>query len=317
MSIFVSLAAFCEPLLEFTLDGLYGKANNPAEIFVGLVDQTFDDNRAWLAKKSYWPNIRYIQINPIDTRGVSWARSIAFSLYQGETYLLQIDSHTHFDRNWDQRLIASLEHLKTAAQKPILTTYPPPFEFNINNEPFPTLKPAGTVYGLKKHPETELTATCATLRFQVEHLRGAEYVEGYHIGAGFLFTLGQFVEEVPYDPYLYFHGEEQSLALRAYTRGWTILHPLHDLIPIYHLYKQKDNEHRTHHWHPEYEKQRQIKWTTLKARADARILDLVSGKLQGSYGLGTVRSLAEFVKISGIDYGKYRNTLAPEASTAN
>lgn len=317
MSIFVSLAAFCEPLLEFTLDGLYGKAARPTEITVGLVDQTFDNNREWLAKKPYWPQIRYVQINPIDTRGVSWARSIVFSLYQGETYLLQIDSHTHFAPDWDSRLITSLEHLKKAVQRPILTTYPPPFEFNEKNEPYPTLKPAGTVYALQKHPDTELTATNATLRFQVEHLRGAEYIEGYHIGAGFLFTLGQFVEEVPYDPYLYFHGEEQSLALRAYTRGWTIFHPLHELIPIYHLYKQKDNDYRTHHWHPEYEKQRQIKWTTLKARADARILDLVSGRLKGVFGQGTIRQLDEFIRISGIDYSQYSQAIGSGCQTAS
>lgn len=315
MSIFVSLAAFCEPLLEFTLDGLFAKAEKPDEVFVGLVDQTFDVNREWLSAKPYWPNIRYVQINPIDARGVSWARSIAFSLYQGETYLLQIDSHTHFASAWDQRLIAGLEHLRAVVQRPILTTYPPPFEFDDNNQPFPTLTPAGSVYGLKKHPETDLTENCATLRFRVEHLRGAEYCEGFHVGAGFLFALGQFVEEVPYDPYLYFHGEEQSLALRAYTRGWTIFHPMHDHIPIYHLYKQKDNEYRTHHWHAEYEAQRKIKWTTLKARADVRLLDLVSGRLHGAYGLGTIRTLAEFVRISGIDYSQYqRNAGEPRPS---
>lgn len=306
MSIFVSIAAFCEPLLEFTLDGLFSQAQHPSEIRVGLVDQSLDNNRAWLASKSYWKNISYVQIDPIDTRGVSWARSIVFSLYQDETYLLQIDSHTHFAANWDQQLINSLTHLGQTAAKPILSTYPPPFEFDENNQPHPTLKPAGTVYGLKKHPETELTAECATLRFQVEHLRGAEYVEGYHIGAGFLFTLGQFVEEVPYDPYLYFHGEEQSLAIRAYTRGWTIFHPLHELIPIYHLYKQRDNAYQTHHWHPDYEAQRQIKWTTLKKRSDARLLALVSGKTVGAYGLGQQRTLAEFSKASAIDYERYQ-----------
>lgn len=303
MSIFVSLAAFNEPLLEFTLDSLFTQAVAPSEVFIGLVDQSNDNNRVWLAQKSYWPQIRYVQIDPIDARGVSWARSIAFSLYQGETHLLQIDSHTWFDPGWDERLVKCLNHLQTLAEKPLLTTYPPPFEFDENNQPFKTLKPAGTIYVMRVHPETQLAPGCATLRFRVEHVRGGEFAEGYHIGAGLLFTLGSFVQEVPYDPYMYFHGEEQNLALRAYTHGWTIYHPLHDLIPLYHLYKQKDNAYRTHHWHPDYEAQRAVKWTALKQRADQRLLDLIHApQRNGRYGLGSVRSLADFIAFSGIDY---------------
>lgn len=302
MSIFVSVAAFCEPLLEFTLDSLFDQADQPGEITVGIVDQSLDNNRQWLASKSYWPNVRYLQINPIDSRGVSWARNIAFSLYQDETHLLQIDSHTFFTPGWDTRLLDSLSFLNKQVEKPILTTYPPPFEFNAENQPYPTLPPSETIYLLKKNPETEISETCATLRFRVEHLFGADYAEGFHIGAGFLFTLGRFVEEIPYDPFMYFHGEEQNLALRAYTRGWTIFHPKQNAIPLYHLYKQRDNSYVSHHWHPDYEAQRQTKWVALKKRADERLLALIRGKTPGVYGLGSVRSLDDFFKISGIDY---------------
>ena len=39
MSIFVNIASFCDPYLEFTLDGLYDKACKSEDIFVGLIDQ--------------------------------------------------------------------------------------------------------------------------------------------------------------------------------------------------------------------------------------------------------------------------------------
>lgn len=306
MGIFVSLAAYCDPWLEFTLDGLFGQAAAPDALHVGLVDQSFERNRDWLEAKPYWPNVRYVHLDPIDSNGVSWARSIAFSLSRGEQYLLQIDSHTHFAPAWDRRLSDSLDYLRTLVERPILTTYPPAFEFDAAQRPYPTQPPGGTVYGLRRRAGSELSESCATLGFEVEHLRDVQYVEGYHVGAGFLFTLGQFVDEVPYDPFLYFHGEEQSLAIRAYTRGWTILHPLHALIPLYHLYKAPDQPHLTHHWHPDYEARRQVKRSELQQRSDARLLDLVSGRLRGAYGLGTMRTLAEFARISGIDYRRYQ-----------
>lgn len=306
MRIFVSLAAFCEPLLEFTLDGLFSRADKPDGIYVGLVDQNFVSAREWLMTKPYAQQVRYLLIDPIDSLGVCWARHLAFSLYQGETFVLQIDSHMHFEPAWDRRLIESMEYLRSAVQRPILTTYPPPFEFDEQGQPRPTLTPAGTVYGLRKRADCELRDDSATLRFEVEHLHGSSYVEGHHVAAGFLFTLGQFIEEIPYDPFLYFHGEEQSLALRAYTRGWTILHPQHELIPLYHLYKQAGESYLSHHWHPAYEAKRQIKFTDLEKRAEARLLALVSGRLSGPYGLGAVRSLADFMQISGLDYRRYQ-----------
>jgi hypothetical protein len=310
MTIFVSIAAFCEPLLEFTLDGLFSKARNPSLINIGLVDQSLDNNREWLEKKNYWPNISYVQIHPIDARGVSWARSIVFSLYRGEDHVLQIDSHTHFDQDWDEHLLNSLNQLPPLAEKPILTTYPPPFDFDEANQPYPTLKPSDTIYALRKHPETELTEKSATLRFRVEHLRGAHYAEGFHIAAGFFFTLGSFVEEIPYDPYMYFHGEEQNLAIRAYTHGWTIFHPQQNAIPIYHLYKQRGNSYSSHHWHPDYEAQRQVKWTTLKRQSDIRLIRLVGGNLTGSFSLGNERTLMQFIEISSINYAIYKKNPA-------
>lgn len=307
MTVFVNIASFCDPHLEFTLDGVFKKACEPNEIFVGLIDQTYEHNLEWLSKKPYWPNIRYVQIKPTESRGVCWARSIGFSLFQNEAYFLQVDSHTHFDVSWDRSLIDSLGSLRCRTEKPIISTYPPPFQFNEKNEPFLTLTPTGTVYALRKHPETDLAENCATLRFRVEHIRGPEYVEGYHIAAGFIFTLGNFINEVPYDPYLYFHGEEQSLALRAYTHGWKIYHPIHDSIPLFHLYKEINKDYQTHHWHELYEKNRKTKWTELKKISDERLIQLVSGKITGCYGLGNIRTLEDFEKISGINYSQIYN----------
>lgn len=303
MSIFVSLAAFNEPLLEFTLDSMFAQANTPSAIFVGLVDQSTDNNRAWLSDKSYWRQIRYVQIDPIDARGVSWARSLVFSLYQDEEYLLQIDSHTWFDSGWDVQLIECLNHLKHISAKPVLSTYPPPFEFDDDNKPFKTLAPTTAIYALRPYPETKPSADCATLGFRVEHVQGGEFIEGYHIGAGFLFAPGAFVQDVPYDPYMYFHGEEQNLAIRAFTHGWNIFHPQQSVIPLFHLYKQKNVSHRTHHWHPDYEAQRVVKWSELKKRADRRLLDLIHRPERcGRFGPGSVRTLVDFIALSGIDY---------------
>jgi hypothetical protein len=308
MTIFVSVAAYLEPRLEFTLNGLFSEADQPDEIRVGLVDQSDTGNRSWLSRKPYWSRIRYVQINPVDARGVSWARSLASSLFEGEDYFLQIDSHTFFLRGWDTVLREQLATLLGQTDRPLITTYPPAFEFDEQDRPYPAYPSNQDFLVIRPEEGSELKDNSATLPFKVHRTRArnVEFIEGFHIGCGFIFTLGRFVEAIPYDPYMYFRGEEQNLALRAYTHGWSIFHPLDDNIPLYHLYKRLDRNHPTNHWHPDLEAQRQVKWTEHHRRSEARLIALIRDELEAPYGLGTERTVGQFIALSQIDYGRYR-----------
>jgi hypothetical protein len=317
--IFVSVAAFCEPFLEHTLQDAVAKAKDPSQLVFAVVDQTPVARRAALQAQCQPAQLRYVHIDPVESRGVCWARSIAFSLYQGESFLLQIDSHMFFEPDWDDQLLSQWLTLKTQSEKPIISTYPYGFEFEDEKPVIKINVSKKTTLVLRPHPETTLSDTNATLRFRAEHVFTRKPVLGCHLAGGFLFAAGSFVEEVPYDPRLYFHGEEQSLSARAYTHGWDIFHP--PRIPLFHLYKMPDKAHHTHHWHPEWERLRDFKFTQLTELAKIRLMDLLFERRDlGRYGLGKTRSLYEFAKFSGIDYAKrklvhdYQPTLYFEAS---
>lgn len=310
MRLFVSVAAFCEPFLVFTLSDAIKKATDPQSIIFGLVDQhPFNRREALIAAMLEagknagltQANLRYIHINPHETRGVCWARSLVFSLFQQEDFVLQIDSHTLFEENWDTVLYQQYADLLEKSPKHIISTYPYGFEFE-NGEPVIKVTPGEkSVLVLRPHPDTSLSEKNATLRFRAEHFFTLEPVLGCHLAGGFLFTAGHFVQEVPYDPYLYFHGEEQSLAVRAWTRGWDIYHLLK--IPLYHLYKIPNMAYSNHHWHPDWDKKRDFKAVDLKQAGVERLADLLyQRKDLGVYGLGSQRNLEEYAVLSGINY---------------
>lgn len=249
--------------------------------------------------------IRYIHIHPVESRGVSWARALVQSLYQDETYYLQIDSHTHFEQDWDLNLIAQLTALQSTSLKPILSVYPYGFEFEGeegSQVPVVKIKVSDqTTLVLRPKPDEALSADNPVLHFRAEHVFVREPQAGFHLAGGFIFTYGQFVNEIPYDPRLYFHGEEQNLAIRAFTHGWDIFHP--PVIPLYHLYKRPDNAYTAHHWHQDWDCQRDYAWHELRAVASKRLADLVYAQADlGVFGLGTQRSLQDFAQLSGIDY---------------
>ena len=307
-TIFVSVAAFCEPHLQVTIHQLFAKAAKPNRIFVGLVDQSEDLNPKWLLDFPGRKHINYVGLSPVDSRGVSWARSIAFSLYNDQTYLLQIDSHTLFDQGWDETLIQQHQLLSKTHAKPLISTYPPGFKFDaqgraIADEPLKS----DEIFHMDRDPDSVLSADRAVLRMRVfrktVESKEVTHLPGFHVGACFLFTQGSFVSEVPYDPFLYFLGEEQSLSLRAHAKGYQVFHPKHNLIPLYHLYKNKGEEYEGQHWRADLDAKRQSAFVWLQHRSNERINALFTpGSDLGVYGIEDPAHLESFCKLSQIDY---------------
>jgi hypothetical protein len=117
---------------------------------------------------------------------------------------------------------------------------------------------------------------------------------GFHLGAGCLFAPGRFALEFPYDPALYFHGEEQALAARLFTHGWDIVHM--PGLPIYHLYNDGASgvPPRPLHWDPSHEAGGRRPGGTLEQRSRRRLASLLAGEPLGVYGLGTRAHLADY-----------------------
>jgi hypothetical protein len=128
--------------------------------------------------------------------------------------------------------------------------------------------------------------------------------------AGFLFGSLAWIHEVPYDPHLYFYGEEQTLAVRL-TNAWDFYGPKEVL--IWHQYNDR-KINRPLHW-----SDNPSSWHQLEVVALARMRRLVGMDplprdppvdLTG-FDLGSARTLEQYQRFSGIDF-KAR-TIAPHA----
>lgn len=111
------------------------------------------------------------------------------------------------------------------------------------------------------------------------------------LSANFLFAPGIWVREVPYDPQLYFSGEEPTLAVRSWTHVWDMFGPSEAI--LWHRYGRSD---RRLHWddHPT--------WYLRDKTSLERYNTVMTGQDYGPYGLGTDRSLIDYQTFSGIDF---------------
>lgn len=298
-SIFVSVASYCDPMLGFTLRSAYAQASDPSRLFFGVVEQAVPEQRLHLGADWAHRQVRWLRLHALEARGPCWARALGMSLYQGEDWYFQIDSHTWFEPGWDERLLAQGQRCAAINPRCLVSCYPNPFRMEAG-EPYATVVgPQVLAHVLSE--ASQFAAEHPVLYFEGVPVASAQPVPGFHIGAGCLLAPGRVVNELPYDPQLYFHGEEQAFALRAWTRGWDIFHP--PAMPIYHLYHQAGAEPRPLHWSPALDAQRAVRSAALAEAANRRLADLLwHGTDLGAYGLGTQRSLADYADFSGIDY---------------
>jgi len=297
-TIFVGISSYRDPLLAHTIKNALDNAKYPENIRFGIVEQEAPEHRLNPASIN-GANITYVAIDPLASRGACWARSIQMSLFNDEDWVLQVDSHMMFDPDWDEYFVEMCKILSMSNPKVVISGYPKGFEFKNGRS--------------KKYPDdNNVIVHACTDDTSFEHglvlnipPRGTELkvpVKGFYIGAQAMFVPGRFLYEVPYDPYLYFNGEEHSLAVRAYTHGWDIYHC--PGMPVYHLYEGGDaDSYRKKHWSDGENEDRKVKWGSLDMRSKMRLADMLfHGKDVGKFGLGNVRTLEQFADFSGIDY---------------
>ena len=283
-TIFIQIASYRDPQLVPTIQDCISNAANPENLVFGICRQFCEEDPVDIIPETLLEdhNIQVINVEHTESKGVCWARNQVQQLYNNETYTLQLDSHHRFAPDWDIELIKMIKDLQHEGHsKPLLTAYAPSFDpdrypesrnENAWEMKFDRFIPEGAIFFL---PQTmnnwQDRSSPKPARFYSAHM---------------CFTLGQFAEEVQHDPEYYFHGEEISIAVRAYTHGYDLFHPHVPL--IWHEYTRKN---RSKHW-DDHEK-----WHDTNAESHLRNRKLfeMDGLTRdidfGKYGFGEVRSL--------------------------
>jgi hypothetical protein len=297
MKIFISVASYQDPLLLETLCSAYERAENKENLTFGVCEQS--DSGINVESINFKNQIKYELLDPVMAKGPCWARARVQNFIDDEDYFLQIDSHTIFAENWDNILVNYHSWVEENLKRNfVITGYPRGFKPNEDL----------TSFELNTGYKETLGITFREKRiFEDGHysmqksfpVNSQQPVTGLLIAGGFLFAKRSFVSAIPYDSKFYFHGEELSVALRLFTNDWSVVHI--PRVPIFHLYTDVDNMLRKLHWDPADEKDRAVKWNELDKRSKARLTDLVNNKIEGSFGLGSLRTIEDFGKLSGVD----------------
>ena len=281
--IFISVASYRDNECNPTIKLLFEKAKDWKRCYVGICQQNNKQDMDCLVdiNDDLKCNIRILRIPYIQAKGPTYARYLCSGLWNGEEYYFQIDSHTSFVQDWDEKLINMIKEIKDnkLSSKPVISHYPKD-KININEEN----NEVPHIYTAQYDNDGILILSSA-----IYTNMNNTYKKSYFTSAGMLFCESKFLEEIPYDPSLdnLFMGEEILTSVRFYTYGWDIFTPKENI--IYHEYTRDEK--------PKYNTDNKDKLDSSKAQERVKNILNIEYKEDdkyNEYGLGKIRTLEEY-----------------------
>lgn len=235
--LYVQIPAYRDLELAPTLRALYAEANRPSRLRVRIMwqrgqDEVLPDDVRTL------PGLEIDEVPAAVSEGCNWARRRLQEAWQGERYTLLLDSHHRFVPGWDDLALTMLEQLRTTGTaKPLLTGYLPAYDPRSGllrssgpRRLYPYARDRGVLTRLNSWAIRDVETLSAPVPADFASLH-------------FILTDGSFNREVPFDPAVYFFGDEVLTSVRAFTAGYRLFHP-HRVVG-WHAY---DRSSRVTHW---------------------------------------------------------------------
>lgn len=295
-TIFIQIAAYRDSELLPTIRDCIKNAKRPENLRFCIGWQHGPEDE-WDTLDEFKNDERFtiIDIHYRQTRGVCWIRSEIQKRWDGEEYTLHLDSHHRFEKNWDTTLIKMIKDLQKAGhKKPVLTAYVP--SYTPANDPDGRAKEPWWMTFDRFTPEGAVFFIPAIIpNWQKRKLP----YPGRFFSAHFAFTLGKFCIDVPHDPKYLFHGEEISIAARAFTKGYELFAP-HKVV-VWHEYSRNYRPRKSWDDLPQW-----WMWDKDSLTRNRKLFGMDGlerdNESFGIYGFGTEKTLEEYEQYAGIKF---------------
>jgi len=322
-TIFVAIASYRDFQCRQTVESIFSRARFPERIRVAVVDQyAFGEDTPCSQPEvpcgedpfqilcKYKSQIDFFEIEAKYSVGPVFARHLGNRMYRGEYYAMQSDAHVDYVKDWDIRTTTELD--SSSNEMAILTTYLSDVTGSLDKD------------GNSMRSTRPIMCKSDYEGFGSDkHLRHGQQPEGEAMvhgeptlepfwAAGFSFSRGHFIVNIPYDQHLpmIFQGEEISIGLRAFSYGYDFYTPQHS--HCFHYYGTGEAAVKAHrNTIPTFWENSQ-KYSGVADKGMRRLNGIIQMNPEIDrntwnhadetlYGVGNVRELQKFFETFGID----------------
>lgn len=334
-TIFVTIASCNEYLIEHTIRSAISQSNNRERVFFGVFNNILEREKSLLDNEFFTnnSNIFYAEIVTPAPMGTGFGRMNASLLAtQEHDYVLQIDSHTIFTKDWDVKLIENFNNVKEIAKtdRVILSAVPrgnlsydisdrdsltspdqvfkdhgidkiDPYTNNYHRfDNYKNSKPELIYHGWQGENFDEKNVGIP-ITYGAPEFGEAKYPEINCIHASVVFLKYSVIREVLHDPADHFNGDQINQSLRLLSRGYRIFSMQDPLFLS--LDKSKGNKPLDPEWNWKiFKSSNPISWAYLRYannRSEDNYQKIFNGQYFGYWGAADKKSLSEAKKIMG------------------
>lgn len=300
--IFLAIIAYNEPDINQTISNCLENAEYPERISFGVWNHY---NNEKINVESF-PNCKIVNLEYGSLLGVGLPRLSVMSLYDEEDYILQIDAHMLFDKNWDTTLLSRYEQIKVHYSDPIITTYTGWWS-RLEDGTITHYSPENNYQCLKIKITPELRSNNPHQDGVFVDWTGKSFEEHFGFGAAFVFSEPKFFKEILPDPKIMFAGEETTTALRAWTRGYRLF-----AIPesiVWHKNKGDGVLYKYDRWKTSGEADLASHFYRKTKISEQRTQDILTGKVLGYWGAPSINALKKYEEACGINFKEIYDNL--------
>lgn len=297
-TIFINIASYRDPELGLTVEDCYKKSKNPENLFFSIVSDANDSehpNLSFIPKNQ----IRYIKRDISKSSGVCSARSLAMDGSLEFEHVLLIDSHSRFVQFWDEEILSMYKKSQSFyGEKIIITSYPTGYGIDEYTKDY-VFHNSGNLTSVKPMYDKNIKMLVSQINHDYVQ-KNKDYGDEHFAFVGCSAFMSSYVSSlIPYDPNVYFFGEEPSMSLRAYTLGIKSIVPTKNY--MYTKYKMlSDGVDAINNWHG-----RDIGHESrnlLEKMSNARLKMVFQGdKDLGVFGIKSSDLWEEWQSLTGID----------------
>ncbi len=290
------MIAYREKHLASSVKSCYEAADSPENLYFSIVaEQSKDDLHDDL---SFIPSnqILYRKYDLSEYRGVLWSRNKTTEVDVNYDYILYTCGHNLFVPGWDTAVLKEYEKAAAAAAKALITVSGPSFHYD---SPEATVQDAQVNSCRPSLPASYVPGYGFPAQIEVPATEGV--IEDTYIQFSWVFAPKKYVEEVPLDPDMNYHGEEIYVTIQSWCRGWRFFST-----PKIFYY---------HDTHKVYPGEGQPRMTTHRPWSDinkdafwkqsdesmVKLNGLLSGNLVGKYGNISKEEVLKYCNFSGLN----------------
>jgi hypothetical protein len=293
--IFIALIAYNEPDINQTIYNCLENAKYPERISFGIWNH-FNNEKIIIDK---FPNCKIVNVEYNSLLGVGLPRLNVLSLYNNEDYILQIDAHMLFDKDWDTNIIFRFLNIKEFYLNPVITGYIGWWS-RLDDGTITNYSPVNSYKSGKMIITKELIGNNPHQILAGVNWNNKLFEEHYGFSAHFVFTEPKFFQEILPDPKIMFAGEETTTALRGWTRGYKFF-----VIPesvVWHRNKGTGILYKYDRFNYLGNPDLSAHYFKKVAQSEKRVQDILTGNILGYWGAKSLESLEEYENAIGINF---------------